>query len=102
MSASLLLHGVHVCRESEPDCGSARVRLSAAGLASIGRGFGDALRVDVREAGAFCSRLVSLATGTGWFMLEDVHAHQHCFLLTNTGYVTQLYTPLLGVVCATY
>jgi hypothetical protein len=53
MSTSLLLHGVHVCRESEPDSGSARLRLSAAGLASIGRGFGDALRVDVREAGAY-------------------------------------------------
>ena len=80
MSASLLLHGVHVCRESEPDSGSARLRLSAAGLASIGRGFGDALRVDVREAGARKQQASPARNWHRWSVLEDVAAPQHFFI----------------------
>lgn len=51
MTAPLLLAEVHVCSEGDLDCGSARVRLSASGLSSIASSFGDAVRVDVREAG---------------------------------------------------
>lgn len=56
MTALLVLKEVRVCRETDADSGSARLRLSAAGLETIACNFGDALHVEVREAGDLVSR----------------------------------------------